>query len=435
MSGAIGDFGGRAVVFARRCYTYRFAVPYELFIGLRYTLSGRHDRFVSFVSLLSAAGIALGVAALIVVLAVITGFQNELRGRILSVASHLEALADSGEIADWRALAADLTDHPRVLAAAPNINRQGLLSKRGRVQGALIKGILPAREREVSDLDSYLQNGGDLDSLAPDSFAIILGEQLARRLGVSAGDGVLLVAPQGQVTPAGILPRLKRFTVRAVFSSGVFQYDSNLAYIHLADAQKLYRMEGASSVRLRLDDLYYAPLVARELPADGVYFHDWTQSHRNLFRALAVEKRAMFVILSLIVAVAAFNIVAALVTMVRNKRADIAILRTIGVPPAGIVRVFMLQGLLIGVCGVALGVVGGVILANNADAFVGWLEDRFGFSLFPGDVYQLSSLPSEIVFADVARVGTLAFLLSVAATLYPSWRAARIAPTEILRRE
>ena len=411
---------------------------YEFLIGLRYTLSGRHDRFVSFVSLISALGIALGVAALVVVMAVINGFQNELRGRILSVASHLEAVADAGDIADWRSVADSLIAHADVLAAAPNVNRQGLLSKSGRVRGVLVRGVLPNRESEVSDLADYLRDDATLDSLAPGEFRALIGGDLASRLGLKVGDSVLLVAPQGQVTPAGILPRLKRFSIAAIFESGMHQYDSNIMFIHIADAQTLFRMgESVSTVRLRLNDVYDAPRVAIELKdkAQGFYLHDWTQSHQNLFRALAVEKRVMFIILSLIVAVAAFNIVSALVTMVRDKRGDIAILRTVGITPGGIVRIFMLQGAMIGIVGVGGGVLAGLFLAANVDALVSWLEMQLGFSLFPGDVYHLTQIPSEVDLGDVMRVGGLALFLSLAATLYPSWRASRILPTEILRHE
>ena len=415
-----------------------FAVSYELFIGMRHTLAGRHDRFVSFVSLVSALGIALGVAALLVVLSVMTGFQNELRAKILSVASHLEALSPGDGIADWRSVSADLLRHPDALAAAPNISEQALLVRGETVRGAAVKGILPSEEAKVSDLEKHaaLGNPGDLRAGA---FNVMLGERLAQRLGVQIGDAVMLVAPRGRLTAAGFLPRIRRFEVAAVFNSGVHEYDANLAYIHLDDARKIYRLppDSVSSVRLKLRDLLDAPKVRGELSAvrPDLVFYDWTTSHGNLFRALALEKRVMFVILTLIVAVAAFNIVSALVTAVRNKRPDIAILRAMGASSGGIARIFLLQGMFVGCGGLLMGLAAGLPLAANAGAIVGRIEKMFGHALFPGDVYQLGELPSRIVAADVAVVCAAAFFLSLAAAVYPAWRAARLSPAESLRHE
>ena len=413
-------------------------MSYETFIGIRHTLAGRHDRFVSFVSLVSALGIALGVAALLVVLSVMTGFQNELRARILSVASHLEALAPGDGISDWQTAAAELLAHPDALAAAPNISEQALLVRGQVVRGAAVKGILPEEEVKVSDLEKHTITGNP-NLLLPGKFNLMLGEGLALRLGARPGDSVMLVAPRGRLTAAGLLPRLRRFQVVAVFNSGVHQYDANLAYIHLDDARKIYRLpDGAvSSIRLKLRDILSAPRVRAELQEirPDLVLHDWTSSHGNLFRALALEKRVMFVILALIIAVAAFNIVSALVTAVRNKRPDIAILRAMGASSGGVARIFLLQGMLIGCGGLLIGLAAGLPLAANAGAIVGLIEKMFGHALFPGDIYQLGELPSQIIATDVAVVCVSAFMLSLAAAAYPAWRASRLSPAESLRHE
>ena len=413
-------------------------MSYETFIGIRHTLAGRHDRFVSFVSLVSALGIALGVAALLVVLSVMTGFQNELRARILSVASHLEALAPGDGISDWQTTAEELLAHPDALAAAPNISEQALLVRGQVVRGAAVKGILPEEEVKVSDLEKHTITGHP-NLLLPGKFNLMLGEGLALRLGARPGDSVMLVAPRGRLTAAGLLPRLRRFQVVAVFNSGVHQYDANLAYIHLDDARKIYRLpdDAVSSVRLKLRDILSAPRVRAELQKirPDLVLHDWTSSHGNLFRALALEKRVMFVILALIIAVAAFNIVSALVTAVRNKRPDIAILRAMGASSGGVARIFLLQGMLIGCGGLLIGLAAGLPLAANAGAIVGLIEKMFGHALFPGDIYQLGELPSQIVATDVAVVCVSAFMLSLAAAAYPAWRASRLSPAESLRHE
>ena len=413
-------------------------MSYETFIGIRHTLAGRHDRFVSFVSLVSALGIALGVAALLVVLSVMTGFQNELRARILSVASHLEALAPGDGISDWQTTAEELLAHPDALAAAPNISEQALLVRGQVVRGAAVKGILPEEEVKVSDLEKHTITGHP-NLLLPGKFNLMLGEGLALRLGARPGDSVMLVAPRGRLTAAGLLPRLRRFHVVAVFNSGVHQYDANLAYIHLDDARKIYRLpdDAVSSVRLKLRDILSAPRVRAELQEirPDLVLHDWTSSHGNLFRALALEKRVMFVILALIIAVAAFNIVSALVTAVRNKRPDIAILRAMGASSGGVARIFLLQGMLIGCGGLLIGLAAGLPLAANAGAIVGLIEKMFGHALFPGDIYQLGELPSQIVATDVAVVCVSAFMLSLAAAAYPAWRASRLSPAESLRHE
>ena len=401
-------------------------------------MTGRHDRFVSFVSVLSMAGIALGVAALLTVLAVMSGFQTQLRERILSVASHMEAVGGNTGLTDWRATADSYLEHPSVVAAAPNIQEQALLVSGDNARGALVHGVLPEREIDVNKVAQHLQSG-ELKDLSPGSFKIFLGSGLANKLRVTTGEHVMLMAPKGRLTAVGFLPRLRRFEVAGIFHADVHQFDSSLAYIHIQDAQKIYRMgDAVSSVRLRLDDIIRAPEIRNELTEKslpGVLLVDWTTSHGTLFRALALEKRAMFVILTLIIMVAAFNIVSALVTMVRNKRGEIAILRAMGADGGGIMRIFLLQGMLIGGGGVVCGLAMGLPLAANAGAIVAWVEGLFGYSLFPGNVYQLGRLPSEILLGDVVVVAMMAFFTSLAAAVYPAWRSGRLSPAESLRHE
>ena len=414
------------------------AFPYELMIGLRYTRAKRRNHFISFISLISMLGIALGVTALIVVLSVMNGFQTELRGRILAVVSHVQISGANGDMADWEAVAKQSLSEPRVLAAAPYVQEQGMLSFGQSVRGAIVRGILPDLEDKVADFRSHMKEGS-LDSLAPDSFNIVLGSELARALGVYVGDRLTLIAPQGVVTPAGVVPRLKTFTVSGLFEVGMFEYDSGLALIRMEDAQRLYRLEDrVSGVRLKLDDLFKAREVVRQLASrlnTAAYLSDWTKSHANFFRAVQIEKNMMFIILSLIVAVAAFNIVSTLVMAVTDKQADIAILRTLGASPGSIMGIFMVQGALIGFIGLALGVAGGVALALNIDVVVPFIERLLGTELMSKEVYYISSLPSELQWGDVLTITGLSFVLSLAATLYPSWRASRVNPAEALRYE
>ncbi|HTQ76951.1 MAG TPA: lipoprotein-releasing ABC transporter permease subunit [Burkholderiales bacterium] len=411
---------------------------YELLVGLRYTRAKRRNHFISFISLLSMAGIALGVAALIVVLSVMNGFQKELRTRILGVASHVQVSGADNRLADWQPVAKLALEDPRVVAAAPFVDAQGMLAEGERVRGSVIRGILPERERQVADLGSHMR-AGSLASLKPGEFNIVLGSELARALGALPGDKVVLIAPQGQVTPAGVIPRLKRFTVSGIFEVGMFEYDSGLALVNLADAQLLYQMGSAvSGVRLRLKDLFEARAVARELGArldHDLYATDWTRSHANFFRAVEIEKHVMFVILTLIVAVAAFNIVSTLVMLVTDKQADIAILRTLGAPPASIVQIFMIQGSVIGVIGTLVGVVGGTLLALNVPTVVPWIEHLLGVHILSKDVYYISELPSDVQLPDIVTIGVVSLVLSFLATLYPSWRASRVNPAEALRYE
>ncbi len=414
------------------------SLPYELLIGLRYTRAKRRNHFISFISLISMAGIGLGVAALIVVLSVMNGFQKELRTRILGVASHIQVTGIDGGLEHWQSIAAGVEKHPEVRATAPFVQSQGMFSVDGEVKGALIRGIVPEQEDRVADFRKTIKSGS-LDDLKPGEFGVVLGADLARSLHVFTGDKLTLIAPQGTVTPAGVVPRVRSFKVVGIFEVGMYEYDSGLALIHLQDAQRLYQMgEQVSGVRLKVDDLFKAPRIARELVAyinADAYIHDWTKSHANFFRAVQIEKTMMFIILSLIVAVAAFNLVSTLVMAVTDKQADIAILRTLGARPRSIMAVFMIQGALVGCIGLALGVAGGVALALNVDVVVPALERLLGIQFLAKDVYYISDLPSELLWSDVWGVTLIAFVLSLLATLYPSWRAARVNPAEALRYE
>jgi lipoprotein-releasing system permease protein len=412
--------------------------PYELLVGLRYTRAKRRNHFISIISVISMAGIGLGVAALIVVLSVMNGFQKELRTRILGVASHVQLSGAEGSLPDWPRISQLASQHPRVLAAAPYINAQGLISNGQDVQGVMIRGIIPAEEERVADLGRNMK-AGNLDDLRPGEFGIVLGAELAQSLGARLGEKLVVIAPQGQVTPAGILPRIKQFTLIGIFEVGMYEFDSGLALVHMQDAQRLYRMNDAvSGVRLKLDDLFLAPAIARELSRtlpQGVYASDWTRSHANFFRAVAIEKRMMFIILTLIVAVAAFNIVSTLVMAVTDKLSDIAILRTLGATPTSILKIFMVQGTLIGVIGTLLGIVCGVLLAINIDVVVPAIENAFGVHFLDPSVYYIKELPSDLQWADVFTVGGVSLVLSLVATIYPSLRAARVNPAEALRYE
>ncbi len=414
--------------------------PYEFFIGLRYTRAKRRNHFISFISLTSMLGIALGVAALIVVLSVMNGFQNELRSRILGVASHLQITGSGNSLSDWPALVRDVQGSPQVLAAAPYIMAQGMLSLDQVVQGAMIRGILPADESKVAELGAHMK-AGRLTDLKAGEFGIVLGAELAQALGAGLGDKVVVMAPQGQFTPTGIVPRLKQFRVVGIFQVGMYEYDATLALIHMEDAAKLYRMgDKVSGVRLKLADLYQAPRIARDLGGQlatkgTFYVSDWTDQHANFFRAVQMEKRVMFVILTLIVAVAAFNIVSTLVMAVTDKRADIAILRTLGASPASIMKIFIVQGALIGFVGTIIGTLGGVLLALNIDVVVPAIERTFGIQFLAKDVYYINDLPSQLLWSDVIGITVVSLVLSLLATLYPSWRASRTNPAEALRYE
>ncbi|HQZ45084.1 MAG TPA: lipoprotein-releasing ABC transporter permease subunit [Usitatibacteraceae bacterium] len=412
--------------------------PFELFVGLRYTRAKRRNHFISFISLVSMLGIALGIAALVTVMSVMNGFEREIRSRILGVASHVQVLAAEGGLPDWRRIAEQAQANPAVVAAAPFVAAQGLLSSGSQVRGVFVRGVVPELEDKVADFGAHMRDGR-LQDLQPGEFGIVLGADLARGLQVRRGERVTLIAPQGQVTPAGLVPRLKQFRVTGVFSVGHFEYDSGLALVRLEDAQVLYRLgDAASGVRLKLANLYEAPRVARELartlPADA-QVTDWTQQNANYFRAIQIEKRMMFIILTLIIAVAAFNLVSTLVMVVTDKHPDIAILRTLGASPAAVMKIFMVQGTLIGVIGTALGVLLGVVLSLNIDVVVPAIERAFDFQILSREVYYISELPSQLEWRDVWMVAGVALGLSFLATLYPSWRAARVNPAEALRYE
>jgi lipoprotein-releasing system permease protein len=413
-------------------------VSYELFIGLRYTRARRRNHFISFISGISMIGIALGVAALIVVLSVMNGFQKELRARILGVASHVQITGPENRLAEWPRLAEIAAQRPRVVAAAPYVNAQGMLAYDANVRGAIVRGIVPKLEDQVADIGQHMV-AGRLDLLVPGEFNIVLGAELARALRAYPGDRVTLIAPQGLVTPAGIVPRLKQFRVVGLFEVGMFEYDSGLALIALEDAQRLYQMgDEVSGVRLKLDDLFASREVARDLVntvGRDLYVTDWTRSHANFFRAVQIEKNVMFIILLLIVAVAAFNIVSTLVMAVTDKQPDIAILRTLGASPSSIMKIFMVQGALIGVIGTLIGVAGGVLLALNIDVVVPFLERLLNVQFLSKEVYYISELPSDLQRRDVLTIAGVSLVLSLLATLYPSWRASRVRPAEALRYE
>ncbi len=412
--------------------------PYEVFVGLRYTRAKRRNHFISFISLTSMLGIALGVTALITVLSVMNGFEKELRERILGMASHATVTALDGRLEAWSGAREVALRHAEVVGAAPFVRSEVMLSQGGRVSGALLRGVMPELEPEVSDVGAKM-TAGSLDTLRSGEFAIVLGSELARYLGVWPGDKVTVVTPEAATTPAGILPRLKRFTVTGVFEVGMYEYDRNLALVHLDDAGRLLRLDGTvSGVRLQLDDLFQAPRVVREVATQlgGLFsVRDWTREHANFFRAVQTEKRVMFIILLLIVAVAAFNIVSTLVMTVNDKQADIAILQTLGATPRSIMAVFIVQGALIGVVGTLLGLAGGIALALNVETLVPAIEELLGIRFLSPDVYYISDLPSDLHWADVHRVAAMSLLLALLATLYPAWRASRTQPAEALRYE
>ena len=413
--------------------------PLSLFVGLRYTRAKRRNHFISFISLISMLGIMLGIVALIVVLSVMNGFHKEIQERILGMASHATLSDPAGGIADWAALVEQVRQHPEVVGAAPYVEIQSMLMNAGRTSAAILRGIVPDQEDAVSDLRKDMVVGS-VDDLVPDSFNIILGTELAAVLGVSVGDKVTVVTPQVSATPVGVMPRLKAFNLVGLFEVGMADYDRGAGFMHMADAARLMRLgDNAEGVRIKLNDMFDAPLVAREIAytLDGAYrVSDWTQVHRNFFAALRTEKRMMTIILFLIVAVAAFNIVSTLVMVVTDKRADIAVLRTLGASPGRIMAIFMVQGTAIGFAGTLLGVVGGVLLGWNVEPIVASIEQVFGVQFLDPSIYYISALPSDVRLPRTyVRIGGGAFLMSVFATLYPAWRASRTDPAEALRYE
>lgn len=432
-------------------------------IGLTYTRAGRRGRrrdgFMSFISGISVASIALGVAALIIVLSVMNGFQKEVRDRMLSVIAHIEVVSTTGPLSDWKPLAERLEREPHVLAAAPFVQGQGLFSSGSVVRGALVKGIDPASEPAVSELalnvtspellgpieadaaqgaDAEAAAEGGLAALKPGRFGVILGRDLAIQLRVRPGDKVALLAPQGNMTPAGLIPRMKQFTVVGLLDSGHYEYDSAMALVHLDDAAALFRTGGPQGLRLRVDDMNRAPEIAagllKELPP-GCYASDWSRQNRTWFAAVQVEKRMMGIILFLIVLVGAFGLVSTLVMTVKEKQADIAILRTLGASQGSIMAIFVTEGTIVGLAGVAAGVAVGLAVAYNVGSIVSFIEGLFGVQFLPKEIYFISSMPSDPRLSDIVPIAVCSFLLSLAATLYPSWRAARIHPAEALRYE
>ncbi len=415
--------------------------PYEWQIGWRYTRAGRAGRrngFISFISFVSMLGIALGVAALIIVLSVMNGFQKEVTDRMLSVVAHIELSDVQGNaLPDWRATADQARKNPAVAAAAPFIAMQSLIARGDEMRGAVVRGILPADEATITPLAAQLRDGV-LAKLQPGAWNIVLGVELARTLRVHAGDTVTLVAPGGQVTPAGTVPRLKSFNVVGTFEAGHFEYDSGLALIHLDDAAKLYRLDGPTGVQLKLADLHQARAVGQQLADQlppGLMVRDWTRTNRNWFDAVQLEKRLMFIILTLIVAVAAFNLVSTLVMTVTDKRADIAILRTLGASPRSVMGIFVVQGAASGVIGTLSGVGFGLLVAVNIGTLVPALERLLGMAFLPGSIYLISRMPSDPRLSDVMPIALISLALAFVATLYPSWRASRVKPAEALRYE
>lgn len=410
--------------------------PLSIAIGLRYTRAKRRNHFISFISLSSMLGVALGVMALIIVLSVMNGFEKELRERILGMTSHAFITGASGTLKDWQALQSFIADSPHLVDSAPFVEGQAMLSRGSRVRGALIRGVNPQLEGNVSTIGNKVTYG-ELNALQPGSFGIILGKDLAFTMGASIGDKVTLITPHLSPTPAGVMPRLKRLNVVGLFEIGMYEYDSALAIMNIEDAAKLFRIrDKVSGLRLKLDDVFQARQISRDILADlPASYHavDWTYQHANFFKALKTEKAVMFVILMLIVAVAAFNIVSTLIMMVTDKQSDIAILRTLGLRPRDIMAIFMVQGTLIGIVGTLLGIVAGVAIAFNVPAIISTLESFLGYKFLPPEVYYISELPSNPHWSDIIIIGIVSFILSLLSTIYPSWRASKIRPAEALR--
>jgi lipoprotein-releasing system permease protein len=416
--------------------------PYEWLIGTRYLRSTHRSGFVSFVASMSVIGLALGVAVLIVVLSVLNGFEHELRGRMLTVTSHATITGIDGEIVNWRQAQSDAQREPGVVAVVPYVESRGLLANGERVAGAMVRGILPEEEKKAVGLDGRMIPPGHLADLEPGKYRVILGSALAAELAVKAGDTVVLMAPEGSATPAGFVPRMKRFTVSGIFESGMYEFDRGLALTHMADAAKLYRLgDRVTGLRLALEDPFLAPLmvrtVARAIDYDGhgYFVNDWTHDHENFFRSIELTKSMMFFILLILVVVAAINLVATLVMIVKEKQTDIAILRTIGAAPNNVLRIFLVQGALIGLVGTFAGACLGWVLALNVTGIIRGIESLFGIKFLDASVYLMSDLPSQVRLGDVLQVSGVALVLSAIATIYPAWRAARILPAEALRHE
>jgi lipoprotein-releasing system permease protein len=416
-----------------------FKLPFEWFLGLRYIRAKRRNNFISFISMSSMVGIALGVTALITVMSIMNGFQQELRERILGMTAHMTVTQFNQRLANWPELYEQVLSQADVVGAAPNIMEQGMLTYQERVKGVMIRGVLPQMEGQVSDVANNMVLG-ELADLKPGEFGVVLGFDLAQSLGVSLGESVTLIAPQGSLSPVGVLPRIKRLKVVGLFEAGMYEYDSGMAFMHIEDAAIVFKYAAGevSALQLKLTDLFLVHRV-RSAMADSLegvfYIRDWTQQHANFFKAIQLEKRMMFIVLALIIMVAAFNIVSTMVMVVTDKQKDIAVLRTLGASPLSIQAIFMIQGVVIGVLGACLGLAGGIVLSLNIDVIIPFVEQLFGFQFFPADVYYISEIPSKLIWSDVWAVSGLAFILTLLATLYPAWRASRVQPAEALRYE
>src|SRR3989344_2606829 len=411
--------------------------PLELFIGLRYTRARKRSHFISFISLVSILGITLGITALITILSVMNGFGKELRGHILGVISHVTITETSGTMHDWQAVAGRIKD-PRVIGRAPYSVGQGMVSRGKAVSGVMVRGVVPAEEQQVSEFGGHMVEG-ELDALKPGEFGVVIGNVLAWKLDLTVGSPLSLIIPQALVTPAGLMPRFKRFTVVGIFNVDMYEYDSGLVLMNIDEAAKLYQMgDRVSGMRLKLDDLDAAPKVSEVLAAGlgpNYMARDWTREHGNFFRALKIEKIVMFVIMLLIVIVAMFNVVSTLVVVVTEKRADIAILRTLGATPKTILGIFLVHGSIVGIIGTLVGTACGVLLALNVETIVQGIEHVFNTSFVPGDVYFISKLPSDLHWTDVMLVSGSSLILSLLSTVYPAWRASKVQPAEALRYE
>ena len=411
--------------------------PFELFIGLRYIRAKRRTRFISFITATSVLGIIVGVWALISVLSVMNGFERELKDRILAVASHVRVSESAGWLSNWPNVASKIEEHPEVIAQAPYILSHGMLKFSNRVSPVIVRGIEPQLESKVSTIDENLIEG-DMADLLEGEFGIVLGEDLANAMGgLVVGDKVVLISSRGKSSPVGVLPRLKRFTVVGIFNMNFYEYDSGLALAHIEDIAKLQRVgDAVSGLRLKTTDAFHSPLISRDirdLLGSGFRVFDWTREYSNLFEALKIERRVMFIILFLIIAVAAFNIVSTLVMLVSDKNADIAVLRTIGVAPKSIMAIFIVHGIVIGFVGTVIGIIVGVVTGLNLETLIPWGEQLFGTQFFPDDIYIITKFPAELVWDDVIKVAVVSLLVSFFATIYPAWRASKVQPADALR--
>jgi len=405
-------------------------------IGWRYTRGKKSNHFISFVSLISILGIAVGITVIITVLSVMNGFKEEIRDKILDVVSHNTLSGLDGTVDDWQALKPQLQSEPGIAAVAPFVEMQVMLMNGDRVRGAYARGVIPELETQVSNIEGYLEEG-TLHSLAPEQYHIVIGHSLAFSLNAAVGDKITLISPQAAVTPAGVLPRMRSFVVSGIFDTGLSEFDRGIALLNLEDARRVARMgDKVSGIRLRLDDLFQSPALSARLNLQlgpQYWISDWTRNHRNFFRALEMEKLLLFLIMALIIAVAAFNIISMLVMVVIEKQSDIAILRTMGMQPLQVMKVFITQGCLIGFMGNIAGLIGGVLLASYVEDLVKAIERATGFKFLSPDVYPITEVPSKLMGSDVAVVAVLTFVMTVLATLYPAWRASRLKPAEVLR--